>query len=533
MVKLLLLGSIPLLLTGKALAQTPPSVGNKDSNPYNPANWQDMPKIGTDIENGKSYSLDSTGAVVDTSFINVYLPVPDPISAYSVATNTSSHDYWAEVTRSASVTLTKKWIGIGPAPQQVWVLKKASVALRLTPDGTATLDNGLGSPTVQTFDAGVTNYTASGEKLSQVSLSGDLLQVSFSESAHGIAHGNPSAYSNSAQSFANYAIELKAVQLGTNFGGTFVRVPGTWNRMSAPLGETHVTGTMLYDGATPFGWGLDVTWLSSLIGDWTDPYHVWTDGITNWNDDFLHEYDSVNAKYVYLSAVVDGIPAGGPKSQTMNLTVDDEGNNRDHTAIPTSHLLKIYAHTMYPKFIEEGDITYDAVEEFEIDAPGHSLSGAGITCHWQSKKDIWDVFGHVLDAGFILSVISGDEVVAGIIHALSLVVEDFEPVADSNVAPWAWGPSWVDSTYDGKLWDSVNPPDPGNPLYENWQMVPGLKAKYQNKLIEAEGWGTDGFQGRLAEWGKFRIGYRWSGTFTHIGGGGTGNPGGGSNYGSD
>ena len=147
------------------------SLGQIDSNPYNTANWQDLPKTGSHIDTTTSWWV--VGTTVHTG-TETFIRVPDPASNVAGwGQNISGESHAAKMVSTANVTVRKKWIGIGPAPLKIWVVKFASVTGTLTPNGSFTYQNELANNgTVTTQDATSTTVTSSGSKLSEETITG-------------------------------------------------------------------------------------------------------------------------------------------------------------------------------------------------------------------------------------------------------------------------------------------------------------------------------------------------------------------------
>lgn len=500
-----------------------------DSNPYNMANWEVLPTIGTHTTEITRHYKDESGLVkteIETYDHFSQLPV-----AMNNADNTSGTFLRAKSKTKANVTVRWQWRGTGACPSKVWVQKLATATATVSPDGTCTVSNGLGAPGEHTVEPGTLIRTAKSNKLIEVSSSSGIIEQSFECEATGTAsHPNPT-YFNIATSGVSYGLALKGVKIRINLTGTYKK-GADGERILSPDGEAHVAGGNIYSGSllgTPAltGWGGTWEYSRKLYGLWVDPFHHWEDDTRSWIDSILLEHESVVRLYQFSAMEVKSIPTSGPKTKEMKLKVKDTGTGQDPTEIDTKLNLFIYAPLMNTVLVAVTPVMYSAVKDFSTPFPGFSAGRKGIGCTYGQREVIWDIFGYLGSAADISGAFTKNPWLIGVTAAAGFVEESFAPKNTPRTAPWAWGSGYPQSTYNG----SNEVPTLGPNGYGGWIMFPKLFEGRRIKTFRSDLYGADGYVGKSDSDANVQIpgNYRWHGEFFSTNGNGGGNAEGGTN----
>lgn len=494
-----------------------------DSNPNNKNNWRVEPLQGTWKTKRTSYFRNSAGQAEEV--INEVNHLSGGLQFGESAYNSSGYARNAKSETTVNVTMRMTWIGLGDAPDHMWILKKATADATCQPDGSVTASNGLGGTTVNTYIQQTRRALSSSSKLLRVETTSGYFEQEFSMSATAEGQGFASQYGNTAGTVCSFEIEFKNTDVTTSVGGTYVK-GSNGVRKAAPKLETHTVGRE-YTFPGPGGgykeWGLYLTFFRQLIGPWFDPYHEWSDGTTFWSDSLISEYDQVNTSYKFGLNIISGIPSSGPQVKTMNLKVSDVDPDEDHTVIPKDHKLYIYAPVMYPTYKRtDPGVQLKVVSDLETEGNQPAYAGAGIACTWHQREVYWDVFemaGEWTDTTALFSKLAW---LSGVCAVLGLTEAMFGPEEASNTAPWAWGSMYPDSTYN------MSTTVPNVSSYNGWQMWPKLKQGYRTHWAEADIYDESGFkQSREDSYEQLLPSYYgWSGAFSSYNNGGGGGGGG-------
>ena len=505
-----------------ASAQVPPPPGGgglgtppTDTNPYNIHNWKrDLPLEGSHTHDGYGWYRDENGVIKQNPCNYTIVPAPSSLELVSLTSNTSLAARSAKSHSIANVKIRWQWIGVGIAPQKVWVRKKATAYASVAPNGTMTVSNGLGSPVKTEVESPHLTKTCTGTKLEEVTLSGNFLEVPFNLEATAESSNSTPTHGNQCHTSLSYEISLKSTAVGSSLGQTFRKGGTALNpvREQAPAGTFYTIGSDIYESIAPHGnqlvgFGLSPTFSAILYGYWgTDPYYEWTDGDSWWSDTLISEYQSITPRWRFPLSAINGMASGSPQKKIVKLKVTDTAPTEDPIPVPAECEVNVFTSVVNSKLksLVANSWSYKAPEDFQtLSDDGYAYGGSGIACKWGETKSLWDVFELVGALEFT------NPLVSRVIGLCGLAIEDFKPRPKNLTAPWAWGPEWPDSTYDGSL---VAPPKPAT--WDFWKMAPSVKLIYVDANYECEKWDVQGYVGQKLSVGKlFTEFYRWSGAF--------------------
>lgn len=343
-----------IFATTVASAQVPPPPGGgglgtppTDTNPYNIHNWKrDLPVEGSHTHDGYGWYRDENGVIKQNPCNFTIIPAPSSPELVSLTANTSLAPRSAKSHSIANVKIRWQWIGVGIAPQKVWVRKKATAYASVAPNGTMTVSNGLGSPVKTEVESPHLTKYCTGTKLEEVTLSGNFLEVPFSLEATAESTNSTPTYGNQCHTSLSYGISLKGFWLGGTMasyrevGGLAVINTALDKRIDvvAPYVNTN-----LHTGNGVFG--ANVT--RSLVGPWRDPFHFWFFSFgsgTDWRaDDAFNEYSEVYATKSLSASEMRALVMSNGSKAFAKLRLKDTHPAEDPTE--QTDVIEIFGHS--------------------------------------------------------------------------------------------------------------------------------------------------------------------------------------------
>jgi hypothetical protein len=481
-------------LVCQSIAQAGPPVGGgggggvlTDSNPYNPANWEQLPVTGTHISVNTSWYPDSNGnPYKDEITTNLLAPHTGAINAFG-ASNGSYHPRSAKSVETANVTVKWQWKGVGAAPAKIWILKVANAGASANPAGSASASNGLGSPEVPMLENPGVSVNCNGTKLKEATVSGGKIEETFNLTATATGGCSDAPYGNSAHTSCGYSIQLKGVKTGTTLGQTYIK--GTNGiKTPAPDGEYHTIFSSYYE-AGHYNYSC---WQESgrvLYGNWLDPFHTWNANGHTYTDDFFHEYSTITENYSVTS--VESLVNGTPKEFPVTLDLSDTGANQDQTVITTNH--KIFVHAPITKPVLDHKHTFsnglkkywEEVHDPVVDWPGFAAPNTSVRVDFNQPAIEWNVFGTIAAGGSIAAMSPVPPYVKAIIQAVAFTIAQFSPKADHLSVNFCWGADKC--TYNGST---------TKPVFDvnaNWKMHPVVEQAHEIQYLKADAFDEHGF----------------------------------------
>ncbi len=480
------------------------SLGQVDSNPYNPANWQELPATGSHYDTTTSWW--KVGNVVYTgSETFTHVPVPTGTQVSGWGSNTSGESHSGKMVSSANVTLRKKWIGVGSAPLKIWVVKFASVSGTMTPDGSFQYENELANNgSVTTYDSTSKTVTASGSILSQETITGGNLEVTFSLAAASTAAASSS--DNFATSNCGCSVTIK---------GAFITGPPTYRSenglkvINEP--KDRRTDVVTVKSFNNVQWGSRCyIWLGrSLFGSWQNPFHDWLVVDTAYTDDLLHEYEWVPLEKIYSLSESN---ANVTTAYNYNVTLKIKDIlNPEMPGGPIQEEHHVFVHA--PIFKVQIQATVRDPNFSEIDSASIDPAGTmnnSMTANYNYAEAWSNIFGFLANTGQGIGAITGQPWVEAIGSILGITEQLIQAQAVTD------NPNFHDCYVDVDhiFLDAFPTPNPES----GWEMVTARRlVKYDNIFSRAEKYGANGYESYAFDTTKIIKEKKTSGSFNLIG----------------
>ncbi len=481
------------------------SLGQVDSNPYNPANWQELPATGSHYDTATSWW--KIGNVVHTgseTFVHVPMPAGQQVNGWG--SNTSGESHSAKMVSSANVTLRKKWIGIGSAPLKIWVVKYAWVSGTMTPTGTFQYENELANNgSVTTYDSSSKMVTASGSMLSQETITGGNLEVTFNVACSSVA--SESTSDNFATSSCGAAVVIKGALIT---GPPTYRSENGYKVMNEPKDRRTDVGTVKSFNNAQLGSRCNI-WLGrSLYGDWQNPFHDWFVVDTAYTDDLLHEYEQVPLEKLYSYA-----ESYANVTTAFNYNVSLKIKDILNPEMPGGPIVEehhVFVHA--PIFKVQIQSTVRDVDYTEV-----ATGACNPPLIYPGSKDIYfdyakawsDFFGFLANLGQGGGAITGQPWLEAVGSALGILSTDIESKS-VKAEGVSFHLCYIDANH--KFLDTLPNPNPE----DGWEMINGRRlVKYDRIVSRAEKYGSQGFESFVIDSSKICKQDMTAGTFNLIG----------------